>query len=119
MEPEDWQGLEAAPIDGLGPEVFRDAAERLRSSPDTFIARVTRESELDAMWTLVDLAVNAAARTSPDSSGRPWLPGATTDQLLALGRIIFEAHDLSAEGHFVAAAELMDDAAERARGYVA
>ena len=80
MPPEDWQGLEAVAIDEVSPTVFTETAERLRSSPPTFLARVTRESELDALWTLVDLLL-AHAQSEDSASTRQWLPRATVEDL--------------------------------------
>jgi hypothetical protein len=99
-------------IEDLSPATLEGVAARLRTETRTFVERVNRESELDALWTLADLAAaelrRAATRGTPP---RPELPSATADDMVALAGLIFRAHDLHAVDDTDGAAEVMREAA--------
>ena len=101
------------PIEDLLPQTISGLASRLLVTT-TFADRVYRESEMDALWTMADMAVaemEEAERHGAKIMPRPELPNASQANLVTLSDLIFRAHDLNADGESVKAAELLFEAA--------
>jgi hypothetical protein len=98
----------------LRPASFEGVADRLLVST-TFEELVYRESEMDALFTLADIAVKeeerARAETLPAGTG----PSAEEEHLWALRTLVFRAHDLSHDDRNEEAAAVLRSAAELAR----
>lgn len=98
-------------VSDLLPATIEGVARRLRRSRG-FVQLVYRESELDALWSLADLAVGKAAdRQPPAHAGPLGLEGAGQEDRLRLRSLIHEAHDLAAGGRTDEAADLLFGAA--------
>lgn len=107
---------EADRIEDLLPATIEGVAERLLTS-HTFEELVYRESEMDALFTLVDIAIKTARHGNeigpqPD----PTLPIASPD-LYRLRDLIFSAHDLTHDDQTEQAASLLREAAAIARSW--
>lgn len=103
-------------IEDLLPGTIEAVAGRLLTS-STFEELVYRESEMDALFTLVDIAIKTARHGNeigppPD----PSLAIASPD-LYRLRDLIFSAHDLTHEDEREAAAALLREAASIARSW--
>ena len=93
-------------IDELSAASIRDVARRLNHSSG-FTELVYRESEMDALFTLADIAISTA-RSAPANS--------STDQrrqghIAEIRGLIFKAHDCSHDDETVQAAALLEHAA--------
>lgn len=107
---------EADRIEDLLPATIEGVADRLLTSR-TFEELVYRESEMDALFTLVDIAIKTARHGNeigppPD----PALLIASPD-LYRLRDLIFAAHDLTHEDQQDEAAALLRKAAAIARSW--
>jgi hypothetical protein len=98
----------------LRPASFESVADRLVVST-TFEELVYRESEMDALFTLVDIAVKEAERARADTLPAGAEPSGLEQSLRALRTLIFSAHDLSHDDRNEEAAAVLRDAAELAR----
>ena len=103
-------------IEDLLPATIEGVAARLLTST-TFEELVYRESEMDALFTLVDIAIKTARHGNqigpPPSSEAP----IASPDLYRLRGLIFEAHDLTHEDQVEKAAALLREAAEIARSW--
>jgi hypothetical protein len=106
---DDWDEAEAVPIEDLSPATLAGVAERLRTATAGFVSLINRESELDALWTLADVAAGRMRQAS--APPRPELPRATLQDLSTLCDLLFRAHDCNAEGDHERAADLVAEAA--------
>ena len=103
-------------IENLLPATIEGVAERLLTS-HTFQELVYRESEMDALFTLVDIAIKTARH------GNEIGPPPDPTQLIAspdlyrLRDLIFAAHDLTHDDQREAAASLLREAASIARSW--
>lgn len=103
-------------IEDLLPVTIEGVAARLLQS-STFEELVYRESEMDALFTLVDIAIKTARHGN--QIGPPPEPTAliASPDLYRLRDLIFEAHDLTHEDQVEKAASLLREAAEIARSW--
>ena len=102
-----------APIQDLLPQTISALADRLLSTT-TFADRIYRESEMDALWTMADMAVSEmeeAQRRGAKIVPRLELPNASQQNLVTLSDLIFRAHALNADGDSQKAAEVLFEAA--------
>jgi hypothetical protein len=107
-----YEGEDDEVVDDLLPSTIEGVARRLRKSRG-FVQLVYRESELDALWSLADLAVGKAAEHDPPEQAGPLgVEGAGQEDRRQLRDLIHEAHDLAAASHPAEAAELLSRAAE-------
>lgn len=83
-------------VTDLEPETIRAVAERTAEA-ETFSDLIYRESEVDAMWTLVDIQVRQA-----EINDLPTLPG-----WIEIRRRLWEAHDFIPEGHVKESAAML------------
>jgi hypothetical protein len=105
------EGEDDEVVSDLLPTTIEGVARRLRNSRG-FVQLVYRESELDALWSLADLAVGKAAEHDPPPAAGPLgLEGAGPEDRLQLRALIHEAHDLAAASHPAEAADLLSEAA--------
>jgi hypothetical protein len=113
---DDWSEEDVTPIEDLSSATLERLATRLRDRTRCFAARINREAELDALWTLADMAASQLRLAPHGVAGmsRPELPRATADDLTELALLIFGAHDLNADGETAAAADLITQAASLA-----
>jgi hypothetical protein len=111
----DWDEADLPPIEDLTPQTFQGLARRIRTT-ETFAEKVYRESEMDALWTLCDMALEAieeAKRQSFRRNAPPVQVGAIPEAgLSALSALVFKAHDLNADGYYHEAAQTLLEAAE-------
>lgn len=98
----------------LRPASFEHIAQALLTST-SFEDLVYRESEMDALFTLADIAVKEEERARAETMPARPDPTAVEERLRELRRLIFDAHDLSHEDRNQEAAEVLRDAAELAR----
>lgn len=98
----------------LRPASFEAIADRLVKS-STFEELVYRESEMDALFTLADIAVKDEERARAETLPASTDPTSVEVRLRALRSLIFEAHDLSHDDRNTEAARVLRDAAELAR----
>jgi hypothetical protein len=103
-------------IENLLPGTIEGVAERLLTS-HTFQELVYRESEMDALFTLVDIAIKTARHGN--TIGPPPEPGAAvaSPDLYAMRDLIFAAHDMTHDDQTVDAAGLLRQAAAIARSW--
>jgi hypothetical protein len=103
-------------IENLLPATIEGVAARLLTS-QTFEELVYRESEMDALFTLVDIAIKTARHGN--EIGPPPSPDALviSPDLYRLRDLIFEAHDLTHDDQVERAAALLREAAEIARSW--
>lgn len=105
------EGEDDEVVSDLLPSTIERVARRLRNSRG-FVQLVYRESELDALWSLADLAVGKAAEHDPPEEAGPLgVEGAGQDDRRQLRDLIHEAHDLAAASHPAEAADLLSRAA--------
>ncbi|MBO0893388.1 MAG: hypothetical protein J2O39_03340 [Acidimicrobiales bacterium] len=105
------EGEEDEVVSDLLPATIEGVARRLRGSQG-FVQLVYRESELDALWSLADLAVGKAAEHEPPEEAGPLgVEGAGPEDRRQLRDLIHEAHDLVAASRTNEAAELLTRAA--------
>jgi hypothetical protein len=90
-------------IDRLDSVTILGVAERLKSA-STFEDFVYRESEMDALFTLADIALNE----SRDEDRRN---GAYHTDLVAIRDLVFAAHDFTHDSNVGQATELLEQAA--------
>jgi len=117
MKEDAWDESDAVPIEGLTSETIEGVALRLRDSK-TFTARTNREAELDALWTLADIASNGMRSAQWMGAAFPpleALPRATADDFATLSELIFRAHDLNADDRADEAADVLIEAAQLTR----
>ncbi|MBO0748183.1 MAG: hypothetical protein J2O47_07525 [Acidimicrobiaceae bacterium] len=81
----------------------------------TFEELVYRESEMDALFTLADIAVREKERERAETPPARPDPTAAEERLRALRALIFRAHDLSHDDQNTEAAAILRSAAELAR----
>lgn len=98
----------------LRPDSFERIADRLMSST-TFEELVYRESEMDALFTLADIAVKEEERSRAERLPARADPTAVEEHLRALRTLIFRAHDLSHDDQNEEAAAVLRAAADLAR----
>jgi len=98
----------------LRPASFEAVAEALLAST-TFEELVYRESEMDALFTLADVAVKEEERARAETLPARTDPTAGEDHLRQLRALIFRAHDLSHDDQNEEAAAVLRSAAELAR----
>jgi hypothetical protein len=103
-------------IENLLPGTIEGVANRLLSS-HSFHELVYRESEMDALFTLVDIAIKTARHGN--TIGPAPEPGAlvASPDLYAMRDLIFAAHDLTHDDQVVEAARLLREAAAIARSW--
>jgi hypothetical protein len=105
------EGEDDEVVSDLLPATIEAVARRLRSSQG-FVQLVYRESELDALWSLADLAVGKAAEHDPPEEAGPLgVEGAGQEDRRQLRDLIHEAHDLVAASRTHEAADLLTRAA--------
>lgn len=105
------EGEDDEVVSDLLPATIEGIARRLRSSRG-FVQLVYRESELDALWSLADLAVGKAAEHDPPEGAGPLgVEGAGPEDRRQLRDLIHEAHDLVAASRTNEAADLLTRAA--------
>ncbi len=98
---------DAIAIETLTSTTIRQIAERLASAR-TFEEFVYRESEMDALFTLADIAI-----TTRRESEHPLLArGISLDTLGRLRQLVFEAHDATHDNDVIAACALLERAAQ-------
>jgi hypothetical protein len=100
----------------LRPASFEAIADRLLVST-TFEELVYRESEMDALFTLADIAVKEEERARAETLPVGADPSAAEQHLRSLRTLIFEAHDLSHDDQNEEAARILRMAAELARQF--
>lgn len=93
-------------IETLTSETIRKIAERLRVAR-TFEEFVYRESEMDALFSLADIAITTRRENEHPLLAR----GFSLDTLRELRRLIFAAHDATHENDVVRACDLLERAA--------
>lgn len=94
-------------IETLTSETIRQVARRL-SSARTFEEFVYRESEMDALFTLADIAI-----TTSRESDHPLLArGLSIETLKSLRKLIFGAHDATHDNDVSSACNLLEEAAQ-------
>lgn len=105
------EGEDDEVVSDLLPATIEGVARRLRGSRG-FVQLVYRESELDALWSLADLAVGKAAEHDPPEAAGPLgVEGAGQEDRRQLRDLIHEAHDLTAASRANEAADLLSRAA--------
>jgi hypothetical protein len=106
-----WDDGDDEVVSDLLPATIEGVAVRLRRS-HSFVQLVYRESELDALWSLADLAVGKAAdRQAPPGAGLLGVEGASPEERLQLRSLLHQAHDLAAASRPAEAADLLVEAA--------
>ncbi len=103
-------------IENLLPATLEGVADRLVTS-HTFQELVYRESEMDALFTLVDIAIKTARHGN--TIGPPPVPGAllASPDLYTMRDLIFAAHDMTHDDQTVEAAGLLREAAAIERSW--
>ena len=103
-------------IENLLPATIEGVAERLLTS-HTFQELVYRESEMDALFTLVDIAIKTARHGN--TIGPPPDPHAllASPDLYSMRDLIFAAHDMTHDDRTAEAADLLRQAAAIARSW--
>lgn len=99
-------------IEDLLPETIEGVAKRLLVS-STFEELVYRECELDALWTLCDIALEMVALRESGHYERPWqgIPTGDASNLVTLRAMFEEAHEFAADARTEDAARVLRDAA--------
>ena len=100
----------------LRPASFEAIADRLLASR-SFEELVYRESEMDALFTLADIAVKEQERARAETLAAGTDPSPVEQHLRSLRSLIFEAHDLSHDDQNEEAARTLRKAAELARQF--
>jgi hypothetical protein len=105
-------------VDDLRPETIEGVATRLVDS-FSFEELVYRECELDALWTLCDIALEMAALRSRGHHTGPWEAVPVDDEAsLVMLRSMFEqAHELAVGAHTHEAAKILQEAARLAASW--
>ena len=113
---EERDRLEPERIENLLPGTIEGVADRLLTS-HSFQELVYRESEMDALFTLVDIAIKTARHGN--TIGPPPEPGAlvASPDLYAMRELIFAAHDMTHDDQSIEAARLLRAAAAIARSW--
>jgi hypothetical protein len=96
--------LEEPIIEDFSPATIEGVATRLATST-TFTELVSRECELDALWTLCDIALSHTAAHSPSSA-----EGSQHDTLLGIRTLLGEAVSALSTSKHDDAARLMHEA---------
>jgi hypothetical protein len=99
-------------VDDLLPETIEGVASRLLVS-DSFEKLVYRECELDALWTLADIAIEMAALRETGHRIKAWqaVPEGSETNLVKLRSLLERAHDLTTIAQPIQAAEVLREAA--------
>lgn len=99
-------------IDDLLPETIEGVAARLMVS-DSFEKLVYRECELDALWSLADIAIEMTALRETGHRIKAWqvLPEGSEMNLVMLRSLLERAHVLTVIAEPVQAAEVLHEAA--------
>ena len=99
-------------VSDLLPETIEGVADRLLTS-DTFEKRVYRECELDALWSLADIAIEMTALRETGVRIKAWqaIPEGGERNLVMLRALLERAHDLTVLARPLAAAEVLREAA--------
>lgn len=101
----------APPIEDLSPETVLDVADRLSLS-HTFEELVYRESEMDALFSLADIALHSGRESlTTIEMGSSSTTTMDTQELIAVRDLIFRAHDLGTENQMAEGADLLREAA--------
>lgn len=111
---DEWDEADLAPIEDLTPQTIQGLAHRILAT-ESFAEKIYRESEMDALWTLCDMAMEAIEEAKRQSFRRnEHLDEAPIPEagLSALSALVFKAHDLNAEGFYHEAAQTLLEAAE-------
>lgn len=95
-------------VSDLRPETIEGVANRLLTS-DTFEKLVYRECEIDALWSLADIAVDMLALRETGNRVKAWqvLPEGSDRDLVMLRALLEEAHDFTVRAEPAAAAEVL------------
>jgi hypothetical protein len=99
-------------IEDLLPETIEGVAARLLLS-DTFEELVYRECELDALWTLADIAISVIAHRETGHVPEAWqsFPEGSGETLVRLRSLLEQAHELAVDGGTTEAAAILHAAA--------
>ncbi len=97
---------DAIAIETLTSTTIREIAERLRSA-STFEEFVYRESEMDALFTLADIAITTRRENEHPLLAR----GISLETLAQLRQLVFLAHDATHDNDVATACELLERAA--------
>jgi hypothetical protein len=99
-------------VDDLLPETIEGVASRLLVS-DSFEKLVYRECELDALWTLADIAIEMIALRETGHRIKAWqaVPEGSETTLVKLRSLLEQAHDLTTIAQPIQAAEVLREAA--------
>ena len=99
-------------IEDLLPETIEGVAARILVS-NTFEERVYRECELDALWTLADIAISVEAHRETGHVPAAWqqLPEGSGETLVRLRSLLEQAHELAVDGGTTEAAAILHAAA--------
>jgi hypothetical protein len=111
MRTGEWK-LAGIVIEDLHPATLEGVAARLRETPNEFEELVYRETEIDALWSLTDLAIATMAdrRNGRPSGEKPNDDDPKVANLVALRGLFDEAHELIATGRPGEAAEVISSA---------
>ena len=99
-------------IEDLSPATIEGVATRLAHS-STFAELVSRECELDALWTLADIAIEMTALRETGHRIKAWqaVPEGSETNLVKLRSLLERAHDLTTIAQPIQAAEVLREAA--------
>jgi hypothetical protein len=99
-------------IQDLLPETIEGVAARLLVS-DSFEELVYRECELDALWTLADIAIGVTAAQQTGHMVKAWqdLPAGSETDLVMVRALFEQAHELAVDAQTHEAAAALHEAA--------
>ena len=99
-------------IEDLLPETIEGVAARLLVS-DSFEELVYRECELDALWTLADIAISVIAHRETGHVPKAWrdFPEGSGETLERLRSLLEQAHELAVDAKTAEAATILHAAA--------
>lgn len=108
---------EPVEVSDLRPETIEGVAARLLES-STFEELIYRESEMDALFSLADIAISTSRRGNVGTQEELEMRlAANVPQLAEFRTLVFAAHDLSHEDRVVEAADLLRQAARIASSW--
>jgi hypothetical protein len=99
-------------IEDLSPATITGVASRLIAS-DSFEELVYRECELDALWTLADIAIKMIALQETGHAPEAWqaLPENSGPNLVTLRALFEQSHELAVDARTEQAAAVLQEAA--------